>query len=64
MYLINVTQEACKDQELYIKEQMQHATCVSNTSTKEHAAFFNSKYDKIQQVIAVMNNEEHKPLFL
>jgi len=57
-------QKACKDQEFYIRNQMQHATCISNTSTKEHTAFFNAKYDKIKQVIAVMKNEEHKPLFL
>ena len=31
---------------------------------QEHAAFFNKKYDKIKQVLAVINNEESKPLFL
>lgn len=57
-------QKACKEQELYIREQMHHATCITNTSIKEHRAFFNHKYAKIDQVLAVIKNEESKPLFL
>jgi plasmid maintenance system antidote protein VapI len=62
-FLIN-NQKACKAQETYIYEQMRHATCITNTSIKEHATFFNRKYDKIKQVLNVIDNEENKPLFL
>lgn len=57
-------QEACREQEAYIIEQMRHAINLSNTSTKEHASFFNYKYDKIKQVLLVMQNEDEKPVFL
>lgn len=63
-YFIIDNQEACKEQENYIREQMRHAINISNTSTKENAAFFNHKYDKIKQVLLVMKYEEEKPLFL
>lgn len=63
-FFVIENQKACKEQEAYIKKQMQHAICVTNTSTKEHVAFFNHKYQKIQQALAVMRNEENKPLFL
>lgn len=57
-------QKTCKLQENYILEQMQHATCISKASTREHTTFFNLKYDKIKQVLAVIKNEETKPVFL
>ncbi len=63
-FFIIDNQKACKSQEAYIIEQMRYATCITNTSTKEHATFFNHKYDKIDQVLAIINNEESKPLFL
>ena len=63
-YFIIDNQTASKEQENYINEQMRHAIDISNTSTKEHAKFFNSKYDKIKQVLLVVKNEEEKPLFL
>jgi hypothetical protein len=63
-FFIIDNQKACKTQKMYILEQMCHAICITNTSTKEHATFFNRKYDKIKQVLAVINNEERKPLFL
>jgi len=63
-FFIIDNQKACKAQETYIKEQMRYARCITNTSTKDHASFFNHKYDKINQLLAVINNEENKPLFL
>ena len=62
-FIIN-NQKASKAQEAYIYEQMQHATCITNTSTKERFRFFNRKYEKIKQVLKVIDNEENKPLFL
>ncbi len=63
-FFIIDNQKACRAQEIYIKEQMRHATCITNTSSKEHARFFNHKYAKIEQVLAIIDNEENKPLFL
>ncbi len=63
-FFIIDNQKVCKAQEAYIIEQMRHATCITNTSSKEHATFFNHKYDKINQVLAVIKNEETKPVFL
>ena len=57
-------QKACREQESFILDQMLHATCITSASTREHANFFNLKYDKINQVIAVIKNEETKPVFL
>lgn len=58
------SQKACKEQESYIMDQILHASCITSASTQEHASFFNLKYDKINQVIAVIKNEETKPVFL
>ena len=63
-FFIIDNQKACKAQENYIKEHMRYAICITNTSTKNHATFFDHKYDKIKQVVAIINNEETKPLFL
>lgn len=63
-YFIINSQEACLEQEAYIDEQKSHSINVSSTSIKEHALFFNSKYEKIKQVLLVMKNEEEKPVFL
>ena len=63
-FFIIKNQEACKAQETYIIEQMRYSTCITNTSTREHVTFFNHKYDKIKQVLAIINNEENKPVFL
>jgi len=57
-------QKACKEQETYILDQILHASCITSASTQDHANFFNLKYDKINQVLAVIKNEETKPVFL
>lgn len=63
-YFIINNQKACREQENYIKKQMQHTINISETSTKEHAQFFNFKYEKIKQALRVMKHEEQKPPFL
>lgn len=55
---------ACIEQEKYIKEQMKHAICISNTSQKEHAIFFNNNYKKLQKIIEILEYENNKPDFL
>lgn len=57
-------QKVCKDQEDFIVSQMLHSNCITSLSSHEHANFFNLKYDKINQVMAVIKNEETKPVFL
>jgi len=63
-YFIINSQEACLEQEAYINEQKRHSIYISNTSTKEHALFFNDKFNRIEQALLVMKNEEEKPIFL
>jgi hypothetical protein len=63
-FFIIENQDACKDQRDYILEQKRHATCLTNTSAKIHAQFFNYKYEKIARVLAVINNKETRPTFL
>ena len=57
-------QKICKEHEVYILDQLLHASCITSASTQEHASFFNLKYDKINQVMDVIKNEESKPVFL
>jgi hypothetical protein len=63
-FFVIENQEACKEQKAFILEQTRHATCLTNTSAKTHAQFFNYKYDKIARVLAVINNKENRPTFL
>ena len=62
-FLIN-NQKACKAQKEYILEQTRHATCITDTSIKDHTTFFNHKYAKINRVLEVIENKENKPTFL
>ncbi len=55
---------ACREQEKYIHEQIKHSLCISNTSQKEHAIFFNNKYKKLQKTITFLEYENNKPDFL
>jgi len=56
--------KACEEQESYLLEQLRYCTNISNTSVKEHTSFFNHKYDKIEQVLKIIKNEQNTPLFL
>lgn len=62
-FIIN-NYKACCEQEEYLIEQLRYCTHITNTSVREHAAFFNHKYDKINQVMQVIKNEYNQPMFL
>lgn len=57
-------QKECKEQEKYLLEQIDYCVNISETNLKECAAFFNHKYDKIEQCQKVINNINDQPIFL
>ena len=62
-FIIN-NHKACSEQEEYLIEQLRYCTHITNTSVREHAANYNHKYDKINQVMHVIKNEYNQPMFL
>jgi hypothetical protein len=51
-------QSACKEQENYLLSQLQYCVEVTNTNLEAHAHFFNSKYDKIDYMLNIIDSSD------
>ena len=62
-FLIVDHQRICEEHETYLHDQLIYCINICETNIKEHFAFFNNKYNKINQLLNHIKNEKQEILF-
>lgn len=64
-YFIITNQKACVEQENYIREQLMYSTKITRTNIEDHTLFFNDKYQKINDALALLViDKKRKSIFI